>query len=177
MQLQCVVLLQVLSVMSCYGMPYLMFHVHSHKLDKMTGAWLLPVVSALSAFHQHKPRYRQGTVSGPESDAQELPVPSLQVPTVVAAASGAVLAPYLSPQDAVTTILTSYALLGSGLGMSLLVLAMYVHRLAICHLPEAEVCFSAAADLLPLNPLVFTGASCACTAVYVHACRPALAPH
>ena len=70
---------------------------------------------------------------------------------MVAAASGAVLAPYLTPQDAVTTIVTSYALLGSGLGMSLLVLAMYVHRLAICHLPEAEVCFSAA-DLLPLNP-------------------------
>ncbi len=71
------------------------------------------------------------------------------MPTVVAAASGAVLAPYLSPQDAVTTIVTSYALLGSGLGMSLLILAMYVHRLAICHLPEAEVCFSAAAKLLP----------------------------
>ena len=46
MQPQCPFLLQVLSVMSCYGMPYLMFHVHSHKLDKMTGAWLLPVVSA-----------------------------------------------------------------------------------------------------------------------------------
>ena len=46
MQLQCPFLLQVLSVMSCYGMPYVMFHVHSHKLDRMTGAWLLPVVSA-----------------------------------------------------------------------------------------------------------------------------------
>ena len=75
-------------------------------------------------------------------DAQELTAPWLQVPTVVAAASGAVVAPYLATQDAVTTIVTSYALLGSGLGMSLLVLAMYVHRLAFCHLPEAEVCAS-----------------------------------
>ena len=96
---------------------------------------------------------------------------------MVAAASGAVLAPYLSPQDAVTTIVTSYALLGSGLGMSLLVLAMYVHRLAICHLPEAEVCSSAAADLLPLDPRVFTDACCVCTAMWVLTCKPALAPH
>ena len=53
MQLQCPFLLQVLSVWSCYGMPYLMFHVHSHKLDKMTGAWLLPVVSAAERKPEH----------------------------------------------------------------------------------------------------------------------------
>ena len=47
-------MLQVLSVTSCYGMPYLMFHVHSHKLDKMTGAWLLPVVSAARRKHRHR---------------------------------------------------------------------------------------------------------------------------
>lgn len=101
---------------------------------------------AASCAAQGKTLPRQG---GLPSDALKPTIPLLQVPTVVAAASGAVLAPYLSPQDAVTTIVTSYALLGSGLGMSLLILAMYVHSLAICHLPEAEVCFSAAAKLLP----------------------------
>ena len=40
--------------MSCYGMPYLMFHVHSHKLDKMTGAWLLPVVSVAKRKPEHE---------------------------------------------------------------------------------------------------------------------------
>ena len=53
MQLQRPVSLQVLAVASCYGVPYLMFHVHSHKLDKMTGAWLLPVVSAATRKPEH----------------------------------------------------------------------------------------------------------------------------
>ena len=34
----------VLSVMTSFGVPFLMFQLHNLSLDKMTGAWLLPVV-------------------------------------------------------------------------------------------------------------------------------------
>ena len=34
----------VLSVMTCFGVPFLMFQLHNLSLEKMTGAWLLPVV-------------------------------------------------------------------------------------------------------------------------------------
>ena len=39
----------VLSVLSTFGVPLLMFHFHILSLDKVTGAWLLPVVQAVVA--------------------------------------------------------------------------------------------------------------------------------
>ena len=105
----------VLSVMTSFGVPFLMFQLHNLSLEKMTGAWLLPVV-----------------------------------PTVVAAASGGLLATVLQSEHAVTVIVVSYILWGIGMGTSFLIMALYFHRLTIHHLPDAEVVVSA---FLPLGPL------------------------
>lgn len=102
-----------LSCLTCFGVPFLMFHIHKLSLDKTTGAWLLPVV-----------------------------------PTVVAAASGGLVATVIHP--ALTVLIVSYMLWGMGMGMSFLILALYFHRLTIYHLPDAEVIVSA---FLPLGPL------------------------
>lgn len=105
----------MLSVMTSFGVPFLMFQLHRLSLEKMTGAWLLPVV-----------------------------------PTVVAAASGGLLATVLPPGPAVTVIVVSYVLWGIGMCTSFLIMALYFHRLTIHHLPDAEVIVSA---FLPLGPL------------------------
>ena len=39
----------VLALTTCIGVPFLMFHVHHLTLDKMTGAWLMPVVTTIVA--------------------------------------------------------------------------------------------------------------------------------
>ena len=93
----------------------MMFHVHTISLDKMTAAWLLPIV-----------------------------------PTVVAAASGALVSTILSPEHAFITLMVSYALWGVGMSLSFLVMAIYIHRLAVHKLPTSEVIVSA---FLPLGPL------------------------
>ncbi|MCJ1242654.1 Plasma membrane sulfite pump involved in sulfite metabolism [Varicellaria rhodocarpa] len=36
-----------IALASCIGVPFLMFHVHHLSLDKMTGAWLLPVAPVI----------------------------------------------------------------------------------------------------------------------------------
>jgi tellurite resistance protein TehA-like permease len=104
-----------LSIATCFGVPAVMFHVHSISHEQMTAAWLLPVV-----------------------------------PTVVAAASGATVATVLSPDRAYITLILSYALEGIGLSLSFLIMAVYLHRLAVYKLPTAEVIVSA---FLPLGPL------------------------
>ena len=71
------------------------------------------------------------------------------VPAVVAAASGGLVASVLPPEHALITILVSYALWGVGMSVSLLVMAMYLHRLFVYHLPNPEVIVSA---YLPLGP-------------------------
>ena len=38
-----------LSVLSCFGIPFVMFHVHELTLDKMTAVWLLPIVPPVVA--------------------------------------------------------------------------------------------------------------------------------
>ena len=105
----------VLSLLSCIGIPLLMFHVHELSLMGMTAAWLLPIV-----------------------------------PTVVAAASGGLLATVLSTKHAYTTLVVSYVLWGMGMGLSFLVMALYLHRLTLHKLPNSEVIVSA---FLPLGPL------------------------
>ena len=104
-----------LSVLTCFGVPMMMFHVHTISLDKMTAAWLLPIV-----------------------------------PTVVAAASGALVSTILSADHAFITLMVSYALWGVGMSLSFLVMAIYIHRLAVHKLPTSEVIVSA---FLPLGPL------------------------
>ncbi|KAK9841048.1 hypothetical protein WJX81_007663 [Elliptochloris bilobata] len=61
------------------------------------------------------------------------------VPTVVAAATGGVVAGVLSPDLAFVTLVISYMLWGIGMGLSFVVMALYFHRLTVHSLPNAEV--------------------------------------
>jgi tellurite resistance protein TehA-like permease len=53
------------------------------------------------------------------------------VATIVAAASGAIVAEHLSPANARLTVIVSYIILGLGFMPSLLIMALYLQRLAI----------------------------------------------
>lgn len=72
------------------------------------------------------------------------------VPAVVAAASGGVVATVVSAASASLILVVSYMLWGIGMGLSMIVLVLYFHRLAVHNLPNAEVIVSA---FLPLGPL------------------------
>ena len=37
----------ILTVLSCFGIPFIMFNIHELQMDKMTAAWLLPIVPAV----------------------------------------------------------------------------------------------------------------------------------
>jgi len=71
------------------------------------------------------------------------------VPAVVCAASGGTVAGVLSVENAQITLFLSYVLWGIGMTLSLLVMAVYFHRLAVHKLPNSEVIVSA---FLPLGP-------------------------
>ena len=73
------------------------------------------------------------------------------VPAVVTAASGGLVASVLqNPNTAMIILTTSWILWGAGIGLTLLVLAFYFHRLMLHKLPPREVIISA---FLPLGPL------------------------
>ena len=73
------------------------------------------------------------------------------VATIVAAASGAIVATSLeNQQHALWTLIVSYILWGSGVPLAMTVLAIYFQRLTIHHLPPPEVIVSV---FLPLGPL------------------------
>lgn len=73
------------------------------------------------------------------------------MPTVVAAASGGIVASVLpNPDQVVVTIVVSYILWGMGQAFSAFILAMYFHRLCIHHLPPKEAIVSV---FLPVGPL------------------------
>lgn len=73
------------------------------------------------------------------------------VTTIVAAASGAIVASVLeNDQHALWTIIISYILWGCGVPLAMIVLAMYFQRLTIHNLPPREVIVSV---FLPLGPL------------------------
>ncbi len=61
------------------------------------------------------------------------------VPAVVAAAAGGTVSAVLPPAHALTTLAVSYMLWGMGMGLSLMVIALYMHRLAVYKLPNVEV--------------------------------------
>lgn len=72
------------------------------------------------------------------------------VATIVAAASGAVVADALpNDQHALWTIIISYILWGCGISMAMFTLAIYFHRLTLHALPPREVIVSV---FLPLGP-------------------------
>lgn len=92
-------------------------------------------------MHRHKPGLQTTTA------ALLLPI----VPTVVAAATGGIVAEVLPSADhALTTLVASYVLWGIGEALSACVLALYFHRLTIHDLPPREVIVSV---FLPVGPL------------------------
>ncbi|KAI3331652.1 voltage-dependent anion channel-domain-containing protein [Xylariaceae sp. AK1471] len=72
------------------------------------------------------------------------------VAPIVAAATGGVVASALDPDRALVTILTSYAILGTGLPAALSIIVIYFMRVATKKLPPTEHMVS---TFLPLGPL------------------------
>ena len=76
------------------------------------------------------------------------------VSTIVASASGGIVAEYLfnagHHTHAFWTMVTSYVLWGTGVPLAMVVLVMYFHRLTVHRLPPREVIVSV---FLPLGPL------------------------
>ena len=73
------------------------------------------------------------------------------VPTIVAAASGGIVAEVLpNPQHALWTLITSYVLWGTGVPLAMSTLVIYLFRLTLHKLPPREVIVSV---FLPLGPL------------------------
>jgi tellurite resistance protein TehA-like permease len=73
------------------------------------------------------------------------------VSCIVAASSGAIVAEALpSPQHALWTVITSYILWGIGLPLALMMMVIYLARLALHKLPPKAVIVSV---FLPLGPL------------------------
>jgi tellurite resistance protein TehA-like permease len=72
------------------------------------------------------------------------------VAPIVAAATGSLVASALDPDRALVTILTSYAILGTGLPAALSVIVIYFMRVATKKLPPTEHMVS---TFLPLGPL------------------------
>ncbi|KAI1296030.1 sulfite efflux pump SSU1 [Xylaria venustula] len=72
------------------------------------------------------------------------------VAPIVAAATGSAVASVLDPSRALVVILTSYAILGTGLPTALAVIVIYLMRLTTKKLPPAEHMIS---TFLPLGPL------------------------
>ncbi|KAK0391113.1 hypothetical protein NLU13_0615 [Sarocladium strictum] len=92
-------------------------------------------------MHRHRPGLQTITA------ALLLPI----VPTVVAAATGGIVAEVLPDKShALTTLIASYVLWGIGESFSACVLALYFHRLTVHSLPPREVIVSV---FLPIGPL------------------------
>ena len=92
-------------------------------------------------MHRHKPGLQNTTA------ALLLPI----VPTIVAAATGGIVAEALPNHGhAFTTLVASYTLWGIGETLSGCVLALYFHRLTVHSLPPREVIVSV---FLPVGPL------------------------
>ncbi|UNI21829.1 Plasma membrane sulfite pump involved in sulfite metabolism [Purpureocillium takamizusanense] len=92
-------------------------------------------------MHRHKPGLHNTTA------ALLLPI----VPTVVAAATGGIVAEALpDPSHALATLVACYVLWGIGQTLSGCVLALYFHRLTVHSLPPREVIVSV---FLPIGPL------------------------
>ncbi|KAH7353643.1 voltage-dependent anion channel [Plectosphaerella cucumerina] len=113
------------------------------------GLWwldaLLSIATCVSVpffvMHRHRPGLQAVTA------AYLLPI----VPTVVAAATGGIVADALpSRSHALTTLVASYVLWGIGQCFSALVLALYLHRLTVHSLPPREAIVSV---FLPIGPL------------------------
>jgi C4-dicarboxylate transporter/malic acid transport protein len=104
-----------LSVACGLLVPFLMFTLQDHSVEKMTAVWLLPIVAA-----------------------------------EVAAVSGALLVPYLSPSEALLVLILCYALWAFSVPLAMSILVILLLRLVLHKLPEREM---AASGWLALGPI------------------------
>jgi C4-dicarboxylate transporter/malic acid transport protein len=95
--------------------PFLMFTLQDHSMEKMTAVWLLPIVAA-----------------------------------EVAAVSGALLVPHLSPWEALSVLILCYALWAFSVPLAMSILVVLLLRLVLHKLPEREM---AASGWLALGPI------------------------
>jgi C4-dicarboxylate transporter/malic acid transport protein len=95
--------------------PFLMFTLQDHSVEKMTAVWLLPIVAA-----------------------------------EVAAVSGALLVPHLSPSEAFLVLILCYALWAFSVPLAMSMLVILLLRLVLHKLPEREM---AASGWLALGPI------------------------
>jgi tellurite resistance protein TehA-like permease len=95
--------------------PFLMFTVQDHRIERMTAVWLLPIVA-----------------------------------TEVAAASGALLVPYLPASQAFSVLILCYALWAFSVPLALSILVLFMLRLVLFKLPGKEM---AASGWLAVGPI------------------------
>jgi tellurite resistance protein TehA-like permease len=95
--------------------PFLMFTLQDHRMERMTGIWLLPVVAA-----------------------------------EVAAVSGGLLVPHLSPSEAFTVLMLSHPLWAFSFPLAMSIIVILLLRLVLHKLPEREM---AASRWLALGPI------------------------
>jgi C4-dicarboxylate transporter/malic acid transport protein len=105
----------IMSVICGLSVPFFMFTLQEHSIEKMTGVWLLPVVAA-----------------------------------EVAAVSGALLLPHLSPSEAFTVLILCYALWAFSVPVAMSILVILLLRLALHKLPDEDM---AASGWLALGPI------------------------
>jgi C4-dicarboxylate transporter/malic acid transport protein len=95
--------------------PFLMFTIQNHSIERMTAVWLLPIVAA-----------------------------------EVAAVSGALLAPHLSPSEAFLVLILCYALWAFSVPLAMSILVILLLRLVLHKLPDHDM---AATGWLALGPI------------------------
>jgi tellurite resistance protein TehA-like permease len=95
--------------------PFLMFTIQNHSMERMTAVWLLPIVAA-----------------------------------EVAAVSGALLVPHLSPSEAFIVLILCYALWAFSVPLAMSILVILLLRHVLHKLPDRDM---AATGWLALGPI------------------------
>ncbi|TQW10050.1 C4-dicarboxylate transporter/malic acid transport protein [Cordyceps javanica] len=135
--------------LGCFPMGFASNHWGPGLIHLAWAFWWVDVLLSMATcismpfivMHWHRPGLENTTA------ALLLPI----VPTVVAAATGGVVAEVLpDPARALTTLVASYVLWGIGEALSACVLALYFHRLTVHDLPPRDVIVSV---FLPVGPL------------------------
>ncbi|KAF7970464.1 hypothetical protein HWV62_23869 [Athelia sp. TMB] len=111
-----------MAVFTACVVPYAMFTRHSHSTERLTAAWLLPIIASITVAAW---MVRSGsTISR-------------------------LLIQHSYHSYALTILLASYIMDGIGLLLAAMIMAIYFQRLAVHHLPARDVIIS---TFLPLGP-------------------------
>ena len=122
------------SIGTNFYLPFIIMHKHE------VSALCQPQIVPIANFDADQAKLSTMTA------AWLLPI----VATIVAAASGGIVASVLPSERALITIVTSYVLWGCGVPLAMFTMVIYFQRLTIYHLPPREVIVSV---FLPLGPL------------------------